>query len=392
MQNFLISDTAKAAIYKHFDNSEAPFYVYDKEKIQSTCKSFLQIPYPLKKIHFATMANIHPTFLSIIRNEGVKVFVNSLPHLKQAQQIGYSGKDIIFTASAMNGEAMKTVFEAGAMINLDSMEQIELWDKVSGGSGYGIRCNIGNLIKPRKTRAGYFLGKASRLGLNVNEMKALRGNHKVKGLHLYVGTDIMEIEYFMDCYAKLGEFAKLYPGLEYMDLGGGFGIEDIDLTCDFDFVTYGNLVSKYMEELSTRLGRPLTLILEPGRILGGKAGYFACKVVDVKWRQKSQLIGVNACVSQFPRPLFYPDTAYHPLTILKGDGITNTNSAVTTENDGILSSIHGCSTYSRDYLAKNVQIGRVSLGDIIVFGHAGSYCASSYTEFLGFQKPEEIFL
>ncbi len=385
MQNLSIPDCIKTAICEHFSKSESPKYLYDKKEIRSKCSTFMQIPYSKKRIHFATMANIHPEFLNIIRSEGIKVFVNSIPHMEQAQKAGYCGDEIIFTASSMNEAAMKKALESGVIVNLDSLEQIELWDKVSNGKGYGIRCNIGNLIKPKKTRAGYFLGKASRLGLNVPEMKSLKGNPKVMGLHLYVGTDIMDVDYFIECYKKLGGFAGWYPQLEYLDVGGGFGIEDDDLSFDFDVKTYGEKVSSFMNEINAQVGKELTLILEPGRIFGGKSGYFACKVVDIKWRQKHQIAGVNASVSQFPRPLFYPDTAVHPVAVIDSSGNQK-------PKEEILSSIHGCSTYSRDFLAKNVCTGRMSPGDIVVFGHAGSYCASSYTEFLGFPKPEEVYI
>ncbi len=385
MQKLQISEAVLNTVNGHFNTSQAPIYVYDTLKIRSNCQSFMEIPYQSKAIHFATMANINPTFLRIIRDEGIRVFVNSIPHMKQVQEVGYWGSDIIFTASAMNEEAMRAVLECDATVNLDSMEQIADWDKLSGGKGFGIRCNIGNLVKPRKTRAGYFLGKTSRLGLSIEEMRSLKGNPKVKGLHLYVGTDIMEIDYFLECYSKLGDFVKWYPELEYLDVGGGFGIEDVNLSEEFELKTYGQKVSSYMEELSSALNRPVNLILEPGRIMGGKAGYFACSVVDVKWRQKKQLIGVNASVSQFPRPLFYPDTACHPVAVLDYKGKQKAGGEVK-------SLIHGCSTYSRDLLAKNIDLGRVDKKDIIIFGHAGSYCASSYTEFLGFQKPEELFV
>ncbi len=385
MQKLHISEAVINTVNGHFVTSQAPIYVYDTLKIRSNCRSFMNIPYHPKAIHFATMANINPTFLRIIRDEGIRVFVNSIPHLHQVLEAGYTGGDIIFTASAMNAEAMKEVLKYEATVNLDSLEQIAIWEKLSGDRGYGIRCNIGNLVKPRKTRAGYFLGKTSRLGLTIQEMKSLKGNTRVKGLHLYVGTDIMDIDYFLECYRKLGEFIQWYPELEYLDVGGGFGIEDINLSEEFDLKSYGQKVSSYMEELSRGLNRPVNLILEPGRILGGKAGYFACSVVDVKWRQKKQLIGVNACVSQFPRPLFYPDTACHPVAVLDSHGMQK-------EGGELKSLIHGCSTYSRDLLAKNIDLGRVEGKDIIVFGHAGSYCASSYTEFLGFRKPEELFV
>lgn len=385
MNSFHVSPELVAEVKKHFAKASDSVYLYDKSKIKRNSQAFVNIPYPHKKIHFATMANINQEFLQVIREQGILVFVNSVPHLEKVMQAGFKGNEIIFTASAMSCECMKIVAESNAVVNLDSLEQIEEWKRISGGKGYGVRCNIGDLVRARKTRAGYFLGKNSRLGLQLEELKVLKNNKDVKGLHLYVGTDIMDIEYFLTCYRKLAQFVDWFPGLEYLDFGGGFGIEDVKLDREFDITEFGEAVSKLMKELSTRTGRNLTLILEPGRILGGKAGYFACKCSSVKKRQNGQLIGVNASVAQFPRPLFYPDTAVHPVQLFDSEGKSKGGGKVK-------SYIHGCSTYSRDFLARGVLLPAVSNGDILLFGHAGSYCASSYTEFLGFPKPVELFI
>lgn len=127
------------------------------------------------------------------------------------------------------------------------------------------------------------------------------------------------------------------------------------------------------------------MILEPGRIIGSSAGYFVCKVTDIKKRNENILLGVNASSVQFPRPLFYPDTAKHPALLLHRGKIQNSSEAR-------LTSIYGCSTYSRDFLTRDIQLPPAELGDIIVLGNAGSYSSSSYTEFLGFSKPKEIFV
>ena len=125
--------------------------------------------------------------------------------------------------------------------------------------------------------------------------------------------------------------------------------------------------------------------MEPGRIVGVESGYFVAKVVDVKHRNNRQLIGVNASVVQFPRPLFYPDNAFHPVNIIHTNGTIPSNKSVK-------SVIYGCSTYSRDFLAHDVDVPTVHPDDIVVFGHAGSYCASAHTEFLGFPKAKEFFM
>jgi diaminopimelate decarboxylase len=108
-----------------------------------------------------------------------------------------------------------------------------------------------------------------------------------------------------------------------------------------------------------------------------------CRVVDVKESGSHQLIGVNASSAQFPRPLLYGETAVHPVMVL--------NNKSPKSLDKIESSVYGCSTYSRDFLASRVMLPQISEGDTLVFGDAGAYCASLYTRFLGFNEAEEFF-
>lgn len=379
LQNHIFS-----SILDHIDSHQQPFYLYFKNQIQNNCNLFKQIPYENKSIHFATMANINKDFLKIVKDENISVFVNSMIHLQATQSVGFKDKDIIFTASAMDLETMKYVKENGIHANLDSLEQFKTWERLFPGTPAGIRCNIGDEVIAHKTHAGYFIGKDSRLGLTIDEIKSLEGNSNVSGLHMYVGTDISDIEYFLVCYEKLSEYASLFPQLEYLNFGGGFGIEE-DGKNNIDFKEYGIKVRELMNEVSKKAGRSIRLILEPGRIIGGNSGYFICKVSDVKKRDNQIFTGVNASTVQFPRPLMYPDVARHPVAIIrKGKQVIN-EAAINT-------SIYGCSTYSRDYFLKDALLPETQIGDILVFGNAGSYSASSYLEFLGFPKPAEYFI
>ena len=140
-----------------------------------------------------------------------------------------------------------------------------------------------------------------------------------------------------------------------------------------------------MSEVSHRRGSSLRLILEPGRIIGGDAGFFVCNVTDVKKRENNRLIGVNASTVQFSRPLLYPEIANHPVMIIR-DGVQLISDTLNP------TSIYGCSTYSRDLFSKNARLPELEIGDIVVFGNAGSYSASSHSQFLGFPKPEEYFI
>jgi diaminopimelate decarboxylase len=61
-----------------------PYYIYEEQTIKDHCKIFQNLTYKNKAIHFATMANINPTFLQIVKNEKVNIFVNSVLHLNVA--------------------------------------------------------------------------------------------------------------------------------------------------------------------------------------------------------------------------------------------------------------------------------------------------------------------
>jgi len=383
-KNLFLNNQLESKIRELSNSNHGAFYLYDTKKIQQNCQKLLDIPYSPKSIHFAMMANSTPLFLKIIKAEGLNIFVNSILHLELAMQQGYQGEEIVYAASAMDEATMIKSKACGAIVILDSIGQYEQWRRLFPNTKIGLRCNIGELVVPQKTLAGYFIGKESRLGLTIDEIHSLKGDSNISGLHIYVGTNIIDINYFLDCYGHIAKLAELFPEIQFLDFGGGFGLGESDSEA-FDMKTFGQRLSSLVQRVSERMGRQIKLLLEPGRIIGGDAGYFVCKVVDVKSRGDHQLIGVNASCVQFPRPLFYPDSAFHPVSILHNNDSANCNSRQ-------LSSIFGCSTYSRDFLARNIFIPKISVGDIVVLGYAGSYCATAYTTFLGFSQAEEYFL
>ena len=360
-----------------------PFYIYDSQSIRQICQKFHKIPYKNKAIHFATMANINHDFLNVIKKEKINVFVNSLLHLKAVRKAGFNKSEIIFTSSGLNKTTMKKIIKTGVQLNLDSPSQLAQFQELFPDKKVGIRCNIGDKVKPYSTRAGFFIGSKSRLGFTIEEIEKIENKEIIKGLHLYVGTDIFDIEYFVNCYNELIELSAKFPNLKYLNFGGGFGVSE-NGEKQFDFDNYSKNVSKLMQEVNKNRENSLKLILEPGRIIGSQAGYFVCAVSDIKKRNQT-LIGVSASTAQFSRPLLYPESANHPAMIIRdGKQLFDSNTQKST--------IYGSSTYSRDIFCQDRQLPELKIGDIVVFGNGGSYSASSHSEFLGFKKAEEIFI
>jgi len=361
-----------------------PFYIYDCKIIRNNCRTLKAIPWENKSIHFASMANVHPEFLRTVKEEGVNIFVNSMGHMEHAMASGFRAEEIIFTASALTEKTMRKLEREGVQCNVDSPAQLDLWQRLFPGKTIGIRCNVGEKVDPYSTHAGYFIGKESRLGFTMYEIDQIQNKEIIKGLHLYVGTDIFDIDYFIQCYEVLAETALLFPNLEYLNFGGGFGVSESGEQT-FDWPDYYQRINLLMENVSGKMGRSIRLILEPGRIMGGEAGFFVCSVSDVKIRDDKRWVGVNASTVQFSRPLLYPDVAHHPVIVIRDGQVVLSNEQITT-------TIYGCSTYSRDIFSRNKQLPEINIGDILVFGIAGSYSASSFSTFLGFPKPKEYFV
>lgn len=361
-----------------------PFYLYDSATMRKHCQMFLQVPYPNKSIHFATMANNNPVFLKILKEEGLHVFVNSIEHLKVVQNCGFENEEIVYTASALNEKTMSVIHESQIQVNLDSPLQLQQWFRLFPDSPVGIRCNIGDGLKAHNNHAGSFIGSRSRLGFTREEMEQIQQKDIINGLHLYAGTDIFDIDYLLACYREIVALAQLFPNLDYLNFGGGFGVSE-NWGQHFNIDRFGCEVTALMEMANKAYGKELKLILEPGRIIGAEAGFFICHAADLKTRGNLRLIGVDASSVQFPRPLFYPEIAKHPVVVFR-------KGQLVAEGKPKLSSIYGCSTYSRDFLASEVLLPPVEIGDTLVFGNAGSYCSSLYTRFLGFSQPEEVFI
>lgn len=362
-----------------------PFYIYDAQEVKRNCNSFLNLDYQNKSIHFATMANTNQLFLALVRSAGINVFVNSIIHFRIALSSGFEPSQVIFTSSGLSKEILSQVGRKGVQLNLDSPMQLANWNLIFHGEKVGIRCNIGDHVRPYSNHAGSFIGKESRLGFTIDEIRAIKDKSQIRGLHLYAGTDIFDIDYLMACYNEIVEISRSFDNLEYLNFGGGFGVSEDD-DRKFDFNLYNSGLNDIMRKANEIAGKELMLYLEPGRIIGGEAGYFVCHVTDIKSRPDQLLVGVNASTVQFSRPLLYPDTAMHPVAILRDGAIVGEASS------NLPTTIFGNSTYSRDIFANRRSLPQILPGDKLIFGNAGSYSASSYTMFLGFEKPFEFFV
>lgn len=364
-------------IRKLCSENNAPFYVYDRRRILSKVSMFQSISYPHHRIHFASMANDNPHLIGMLRAEGFGLFVNSLKHVALAESVGFGPSDVIFASTGVAENVMRKIVGRGIFINLDSVAQVHQFGRLKPGGRAGLRLNI-----DEKSRNNVFIGAESRIGVMESEIEAAFAAaraHDVKliGAHVYLGTDVTDIADLIAGIDRTIALSDAFEELEFIDLGGGFPIE----AERFDFRRYDAALSERMRRLSERRGRPIHLVLEPGRAMFGDSASFFAQVTDVKERPDRWIVCTNASASLIPRAMFYED--YNPVA----PAFPNDAAAFDKPVD-----IVGATTYSRDFMARGVSLPKVAVGDWLRFDHAGSYCYSMITRFLGQELPPEYLV
>lgn len=357
-----------------------PCYVYYEQRILDNIKRFKGIRYPRCSVYFASMANDNPHLLDLLRRHGVGVFVNSMKHFRAALSAGFTTDQLIYAATGLTAGQMSFLGAQGIRLHLDSLEQVATFAALFPGHSLGVRLNVDD-----RSRGGFQQAETSRIGVTESELPELfriaaRQNLKLAGTHAYLGTNVKSAEQMLAGVERVLALSSQFPDLEYVDLGGGFPAA-LDRSASFDFDRYDFEVSTLFTELSRRFGRPIQMLLEPGRALLADAAVFCAAVVDVKERSDRIIATCDASVSLFPRPLINGE--FHPTHWLE---------PMREEEGGKPLDIAGSTTYSNDYLARNLQLSRPCSGDIVVFELAGSYCFSMMSRFLGQSWPCEAIL
>jgi diaminopimelate decarboxylase len=169
---------------------------------------------------------------------------------------------------------------------------------------------------------------------------------------------------------------RLGMRLRHINVGGGFGI-DYTGGREFDLAA-----------LATVPADP-RLVFEPGRYLAAPAGWYAAEVVDLKRVHGTWFAVLRGGTHHFRLPAAWGYS--HPFTVVPverwpygGERPEVRDAAVT---------VAGELCTPRDVLARAVDVGRLRVGDVLVFGNTGAYGWDiSHHDFLRHPHPDVIWM
>lgn len=348
-----------------------PLYLYDAQQVRQAWERFSKaFPYPQTEIHYAIVCNKNPYLVRLLSGLGAGVHANTPGDAYAALSAGVAKEKILYSGTNLDAGDMEYLLGQGLGLILDSLDQLRLRTRYGPGA-VGLR-----LWLPEG---------AARIGIDAAELPealeiAGRAGLTIEGLHMYTATNNRKVEKFVSAFERMVEVSRGLPDLAYLDLGGGYGVDYRRPDQGLDLEALGQAICGRMTALSQQRGRPIRLILEPGRILVARAGTLLVRVVSVKEREGRRFVGVDSTVGNLVVESVYH--SYHGIEAVRPRG---PELEVPTD-------VCGNTTHSRDFLARHCKLPLLEVGDILALRDVGAYGYAMSSHFLNRPRPAEVVL
>jgi diaminopimelate decarboxylase len=364
-----------------------PFYLYSSNTLtnhfQAFNRAFSGVP---NIICYALKSNSNSAVLRLLAREGAGADIVSGGELFRAIRAGIDPKKIVYAGVGKRRDEIEYALKIGIlMFNVESGEELRALDQAAGDMHEKARIalRVNPNIDP-KTHEYISTGlKENKFGIPIEhaleyyQMARSLPNIDIIGVHQHIGSQITEVQPFVDALKKVLEFVKELRatgiGIQYIDIGGGLGI------------TYKDETPPLPQEFAQAV-RPLvqeygcTLVLEPGRAIVGNAGILVTKAMYHKDSGEKKFLIVDAGMNDLIRPSLYE--AYHDIWPVVEPAFT----------EKAVFDVVGPICESGDFLAKNRELHLIDQGDLLAVMSAGAYGFSMSSNYNSRPRAAEILV
>lgn len=348
-----------------------PFHLYDEAKIRANFRRLRETFAwaPSFREHFAVKALPNPRIVQILHEDGAGTDCSSIPELIISAAAGVKGEEIMLTSNDTPYEEFQKAIELGAVINLDDLSHLDYMAKHAGLPNLlCFRYNPGNLVEGND-----IIGKPveAKYGLTREQMfegyrRALEMGVKRFGVHTMVISAELRTEAFLLTARLMFELAaelkeKLGIHVEFVNLGGGFGIPYRPEQDGIDYDAVGAGIEKLYHEIMRPAGLgDVGIRTESARGITGDAGWLVSTVLHEKDTYK-KYIGLDSCMANLMRPAIYG--AYHHITILGKEN----------EPANHVYDVTGSLCENNDKFAIDRALPKIDIGDILIIHDTGAH-------------------
>ncbi|HZP40267.1 MAG TPA: diaminopimelate decarboxylase [Candidatus Binatia bacterium] len=367
---------AEAALVR--ERFGTPCYVYDRATLEASARSALAFPHAFGlTVRYAMKANSNRAILRLFRDLGLHIDASSDHEVERALRAGFPPEQIELT-SQMLSRRLEELVGRGVIYNACSLHQLDRFGAAFPRRDATIRVNPGlGSGSTNRTNTG---GPASSFGIwhaHLEDAKALAARHGVtiRGLHTHIGSGSDPAVWTRVARLVLDIVARL-PDVTRVSLGGGFKVARVPDEHATDLQEVGAVVRQAFVEFRERTGRALHMEIEPGTYLVANAGAVVATCVDVVDTGTGGYLfaKLDTGMTEVTRPSLYG--AQHPIDVV-ADGRPPAEVVFV-----------GPCCESGDVLTPRPadpeglgprDVPRPEIGDLVVVGGAGAYCAGMST-------------
>lgn len=357
-----------------------PLYVYDAPTIRDLTRAARNALSTINaRISFASKACETVAVLRVLAAEGVDLDVISLGEIEAGRRAGFSPRQMHLHGNAKGDDELEAAVRLGLRsVVLDSTDEARRLAKVCTylDRACVVMVRLALPLEARthphlqtsgtRSKFGVLLGSAEEAELY--EMVRITPRLRLKGVHAHLGSQIGGVSVYTDAAETLVKQAENLRE-------SGFPIEEVSLGGGWAVAYQSGEVSLSPREVAkavapiARTAPHFRLAFEPGRALVARAAVALYTVRSVKDNGEHRVVAVDGGMGDNPRPALY-GSGYTVLPLRDAD----------REWVGPVDVV-GRYCETGDFLARDVKLPRVEVGEVLCLPAAGAYqlsMASSY--------------
>lgn len=362
-----------------------PLYCYSHNKIKSNIlelKKYFHSFSPL--ICFAVKSNTNIKILNEIKKFNLGADVVSIGELLKALKAGIKAKKIVFSGVGKTSSELDYAIKQNILlINAESKSEILEIEKIAKKKkkivDIGVRLNPNtdaqtlSQISTGKKENKFGVGEKVFLQLvkYINKSK----NLNLKCLSVHIGSQILNHKPYQRMLKVVDKIIrKSKYKFEYIDLGGGMGIDYDHNNSKLNLEKYSLDIKKFIKTHKVKI------IFEPGRSIIGDSAILITKIIYIKEGDKKDFIILDVAMNDLMRPALYG--AKHKIIPLRK---VSKKSKKSYEFVGPI-----CESTDTFSTVKKYQ--KLNEGDFLAICDVGAYGMSLASNYNVRPKPMEILI
>jgi len=365
-----------------------PLVVYCERTVLAAVHAYREAA-PRALILYGVKAFPNVALLELLGGEGLGADVSTLGELEYARRAGIPGERIVVHGNNKSDEELRAAADADArFVVLDALDEVRQ-AAAAGVERALVRVTPG--IEADTHPAIRTAHHGSKFGLPPDHAlkaiaDALEAGIELAGLHLHIGSQLVDLQAPRSSVEWLGGFAarcREVLGWEpaVIDLGGGLGIRYLEGDRPPTIAEFVGALLETLEHFWQRHGLAAPdVILEPGRSLVGRAGVTLYRVGVVKQAATTTYVAVDGGMSDNPRPQLY-GARYEALLAGRAE----------EEATGIYA-VCGKHCESGDVLIESVPLPEPRRGDLLAVPATGAYTLAMGSNYNAVPLPAAVLV